>query len=126
MHFLSLFSLSLSLPYLAIASVSVLDPSDIISPLPWAADNAIIPDYNVPFISVQPSPINAAYTFEGNSTAIDHETFNTTLNDTSVLLAANGAEFNLSYVDVLKYGYASNLLEASFYGFNAAINVVRL
>lgn len=108
----------------ALASVSVSDPSDVISPLLWTADNAIVPDYSVPFISSQPSPIIAAYTFEGNSTAIDHETFSTTLNQTSVILVADGAELKLSYVDVVKSGYASNLLESSFYGFNAAINVV--
>jgi hypothetical protein len=41
-----------------------------------------------------------------------------------VILVANGTNFTGSHIDVLKYGYASNLLEASFYGFNAAINVV--
>jgi hypothetical protein len=44
-------------------------------------------------------------------------------NDTSVVLAADGANLNLEYVDMLKYGYSSNLLQASFYGFNVAINV---
>jgi hypothetical protein len=109
---------------IACATVSVTDPSDVISPLLWAADNAIVPNYSVPFISVQPSPIIATYTFEGNSTTLDHETFSTTLNQTSVILAADGAELNLSFVEVVKSGYASNLLESSFYGFNAAINVV--
>jgi hypothetical protein len=106
------------------AAVSVTDPSDVISPQLWAADNAIVPNYSVPFISVQPSPIIATYNFNGNSTSVDHETFSTTLNQTTVILVADGAELNLSYVDVVKAGYASNLLESSFYGFNAAINVV--
>lgn len=109
---------------MARAAVSITDPSDVISPALWADDNAIVPNYSVPFISVQPSPIIAAYAFEGNSTAIDHETFSTALNQTSVILAADGAELNLSYVEVVKSGYASNLLESSFYGFNAAINIV--
>lgn len=47
-------------------------------------------------------------------------------NDTSVILVAEGAELDLSYVDVIKYGYSSNLNEASFWGINAAINVVSL
>lgn len=64
-------------------------------------------------------------TFEENSTAIDHETYSADANDTSVILVAGGADLDLSYVDVIKYGYASNLLSASFWGFNAAINVVR-
>jgi hypothetical protein len=109
---------------MALALVSVSDPSDVISPELWADDNAIVPNYSVPFISVQPSPIIAAYTFDENSTAIDHVAFATTLNQTSVVLVADGAELNLSYVNVVKSGYASNLLESSFYGFNAAINVV--
>ena len=108
-----------------IASVSVIDPSDEIPPLLYAEDNAIVPNYSVPFISVQPSPIIAAYTFEGNSTAVDHQVFSTTLNQTSVVLVAEAAELNLSYVTIEKSGYASNLLESSFYGFNAAINIVR-
>lgn len=36
------------------AAISVQDPSDVIPPTAWAADNAIVPDYNVPFIAVQP------------------------------------------------------------------------
>lgn len=42
------------------------------------------------------------------------------------MLVANGSTFEASFVTVLKEGYSSNLLEASFYGFNAAINVVSL
>ena len=108
----------------AFAVISISDPSDVISPDLWIADNAIVPNYSVPFISVQPSPIIAAYSFTDNSTAIDHQSFSTDRNQTSVLLISNQSEVNLSYVKVEKSGYASNLLESSFYGFNAAINVV--
>lgn len=45
-------------------------------------------------------------------------------NDTSVILVSDGASLDLSHVDILKYGYYSNILTASFYGFNAAVNVV--
>ena len=45
-------------------------------------------------------------------------------NDTSVILVTEGASLDLSYVDVLKFGYSTNLDYASFWGFNAAINVV--
>lgn len=114
----------LALAGFTLAKVSVSDPSDIISPLLWTADNAIIPDYNVPFISVQPENLPAAYEFEGNSTSITHTTFSTTLNNTSVILVANKAELDLSFVNIEKSGYASNLLWSSFYGFNAAVNVV--
>lgn len=114
----------LALASVALANVSVSDPSDNISPLLWTADNAIVPDYNVPFISVQPENLPAAYEFEGNSNSITHRTFSTTLNDTSVILVANKAELDLSFVDIEKSGYASNLLWSSFYGFNAAVNIV--
>lgn len=39
----------------ALASVTLGDPSDVIPASDWAADNAIIPDYNVPFLEYQPS-----------------------------------------------------------------------
>ena len=116
----------LSLPCLALAAVSVIDPSDVIPPAQWAADNALIANYNVPFHSAQPSPLLAQYAFYDDSTAIDHESFSTTANDTSVIVAANGAELNLSFVDITKFGYSSDLLAASFFGFNAAINIVSL
>jgi hypothetical protein len=99
-----------SLSSVALAAVSVTDPSDIISPLLWAVDNALDVDFNVPFISVQPEDIPAAYTFEENSTTVNHESFSTNLNDTSVILIANSAKVNLSFVDIQKSGYASNLL----------------
>lgn len=67
----------------------------------------------------------AVSTFEENSTFIDHETYSADANDTSVILVSGGADLDLSYVDIVKYGYASDLLSASFWGFNAAINVVR-
>lgn len=66
----------------------------------------------------------AAYVFDENTTALFHETLTVNANDTSVILVSDGAGLDLSYVDVIKYGYSSNLNEASFWGFNAAINVV--
>lgn len=59
-------------------------------------------------------------------TTVDHETYSVNQNDTDVILVTNGSTFDASFVTVLKKGYSSNLLEASFYGFNAAINVVSL
>jgi len=114
----------LAIASVAFGKIAVSDPSDILSPLLWRADNAIIANYNVPFVSVQPEALPAAYTYEANSTSISHKTFSTSLNDTSVILGANHAELNLSFVDIHKSGYASNLLWSSFYGFNAAVNIV--
>jgi hypothetical protein len=106
------------------ASVSLSDPSDVISPAMWADDNAMLPSYRVLFISVQLSPIIATHTFEGNFTAVGHGNLSTALNQTNVILSIDGAELNLSYVTGFKSGYASNQLESSFYESNAAINVV--
>jgi hypothetical protein len=39
----------LLLPAVAIASVKVQEPSDVIPPSQWAADNELISDYNAPF-----------------------------------------------------------------------------
>jgi hypothetical protein len=125
-----MFSLSsfcvFSLATITLAKLTLSDPSDIISPILWAADNAIIADYNVPFVSVQPENIPAAYKFEANSTSISNTAFSTSLNDTSVILVANNAELNLAFVDIKKSGFASNLLWSSFYGFNSAVNIVSL
>lgn len=62
--------------------------------------------------------------FEDNNTLLAYETLTVDANDTSVILVAEGANLDLSYVDVIKYGYSSNLDDASFWGFNAAVNVV--
>ncbi|KAK3935112.1 hypothetical protein QBC46DRAFT_358521 [Diplogelasinospora grovesii] len=122
---LSLLSIFGLLPVACLAVVTIQDPSDVIPPSAWAADNAIVPDYNVPFIATQPSPIQAAYTYDSRkkSVSVDHQSYTVNKNDTSVILVTDGAKFDASYIDVLKYGYSSNLLTASFYGFNAAVNV---
>ncbi|PVH88946.1 hypothetical protein DL98DRAFT_544016 [Cadophora sp. DSE1049] len=104
----------------ALAAVSISDPSDIIDPAQWAADDAIIPDYNVPFLDTQPTDIKAVYTID-NSTSIDHVFWSTDLNQTSVVLVTG--ELNLTHSTILKEGYADDLILSSFWGFNAAINV---
>lgn len=38
----------------AVATITVNDPSDTILPKDWAADDAILADYDIPFISSQP------------------------------------------------------------------------
>jgi hypothetical protein len=49
-------SLFLLWPLVVLASITIEDPSNVINPEWWAADNAIVPDYDVPFVSSQPSP----------------------------------------------------------------------
>lgn len=51
----SLQPLGLIAARVVLASVTVGDPSDVIPASDWAEDNAIIPDYNVPFLEYQPS-----------------------------------------------------------------------
>lgn len=72
--------------------------------------------------------VQATHKYDGSSVSasVDHVTWSATTNDTSVLLVANGAEFNGSYIDFKKSGYSTNLNTASFWGFNAAINVVSI
>lgn len=38
----------------ALAAITVKDPSDVIDPEDWAADNAVYADYDFPFIQTQP------------------------------------------------------------------------
>ncbi|KAI0474890.1 hypothetical protein GGR56DRAFT_485341 [Xylariaceae sp. FL0804] len=108
------------------ATVVVQDPSDVISPADWAADNKLEADYNVPQPTVQPTDLVGTYEINGSngtSKVFSHETLTANGNDTSVVVIANGADVEMSHVDILKEGYSSNLNWASFYGFNAAINV---
>ncbi|KAJ5720070.1 hypothetical protein N7493_006948 [Penicillium malachiteum] len=113
----------LSFPALALASIVIEDPSNVISPSLWASDNAIVPDYDIAMVSSQPSAIKATHTVDGESSSANHVTWSATANDTSVLLVANDATFTGSYITFNKSGYSTNLDDASFWGFNAAVNV---
>lgn len=55
--------------------------------------------------------------------AISHQSFSGTSNDTDAILVSGEAELDLYFVNVLKTGYSTNLVQASFFGVNAAINV---
>ncbi|KAF5593889.1 uncharacterized protein FSUBG_9662 [Fusarium subglutinans] len=93
-----------------LATVKLQDPSDIIPASDWAADNALIADYNAPFpANGQPEDFESlvfvsvvgVHDIKDKSVSVDHVTWHATKNDTSVVLNW-----------------------ASFYGFNAAVNVV--
>ena len=106
------------------AAITIRDPSDYFNLSRDAVDNAIKADYNVTPVMYLMSPLKATYLFNGSdSFSLDHQTFSASNNDTSVIVVGNGAALNLSFVDILKTGYSSNLLQASFFGVNAAINV---
>lgn len=51
----------------ALASVTVGDPSDVIPASDWADDNAIVPDYNVPFLEYQPSDSKSSMSCESST-----------------------------------------------------------
>ncbi|KAJ5646286.1 hypothetical protein N7490_002658 [Penicillium lividum] len=110
-------------PALALASITIEDPSNVINPANWAKDNAIVPDYDIAQVSTQPSAIKATHKVDGKTSSAEHVTWSATANDTSVLLVANDASFTGSYINFEKTGYSTNLNDASFWGFNAAINV---
>ena len=42
-------------PVFSLASLTIQGPDDVILPSEWASDNAIVEDYNVPFLSAPPS-----------------------------------------------------------------------
>ena len=111
--------------YFSFETITIHDPSDSFDASKDSADNAIKADYNVQPLMYLISSLQTSYLFNGSSTplSIDHQTFSTSANDTSVIVVGNGAQLNLSFVNIVKYGYSSNLLQASFFGVNAAINV---
>jgi hypothetical protein len=110
---------------LSFAYITIPDPGDYVDVSKDAADNAIKADYNVQPVMYLMSPLQATHIFNGSnsSSSINHQTFSASANDTSVIIVGNGAELNLSFVNIFKTGYSSNLLQASFFGVNAAINV---
>jgi len=101
---------------LVLGTITVTDPSDVIKPSDWAADNAILADYNVNPIMYLLSPLEAAYTYSGKSLNISRQTLSVDANDTSVIIIANEADVEIDHTTVVKFGYSSDLLQASFFG----------
>ena len=66
----------------------------------------------------------ATHNVKYKTASASHVTWSATANDTSVLLVTEEGSFTGSYMTFDKSGYSTNLNEASFWGFNAAINVV--
>lgn len=102
---------------LAAASISVYEPSDTIPSSQWASDNAILADYNVEPVLYQIIPVVGSYVYSGsNSTTISQQTLSNTQNDSSVLVVTDGATADVQHSTIVKFGYASNLLQSSFFG----------
>ncbi|CAF1433085.1 unnamed protein product [Adineta ricciae] len=119
------FSFLCTLIHVGFTWTTIGDPSDYVNLANDAEDNAIKADYNVPLTMYLKSPLKATHSFTTNESAlsISYETISATDNDTNVILVGNGAQLNMSFVNIYKQGYFSDLAQASFFGVNAAINV---
>lgn len=104
--------------YLVAATVTIEDPSDTINPNDWASDNAILADYNVAPVMYQFIPVVGPYTYNssGSAVTVSHQTLSVDQNDTSVVVITDGNNVNMNDIDIIKFGYASNLLQSSFFG----------
>lgn len=112
-----MFPLALLLSCAAVqATITVQDPSDTINPANWAADNARKANYSVPFVAYQFIPTVGPYYYNGTDTVITQQTLSVHKNDTSVVVITDGADVAIEYSTITKFGYASNLLQSSFYG----------
>jgi hypothetical protein len=101
---------------LATATLMITDPSDTINPVDWEADNALLADYNIPPTLYQTEAIVGPYGYNATALNISHTVLTASANDTSVVVIANGSDVKVSYTDVVKSGYCSNLYQASFFG----------
>lgn len=105
------------------SAITILDPSDFQDLAADTADNTILADYNITPVLYQTAPIEGAYYYSDADKALAHQTFKENSNDTSVIVVTERSEVNISYSTIIKYGYASNLYQSSFFGTNAAVNV---
>jgi hypothetical protein len=101
---------------LALGTFTVSDPSDVINPADWKADNDLKANFSFIPTLYMTNPIVGAYDYSGKSFNISHQTLTVNKNDTSVLVVTNESEVNIDYATIVKYGYCSDLYQASFYG----------
>ncbi|RAK74356.1 uncharacterized protein BO72DRAFT_212083 [Aspergillus fijiensis CBS 313.89] len=107
------------------ASITVWDPSDSADVTADAVDNTLVADYTTDNGGAQYLIYNISgpYYYSEEDVELAHVTLTVDANDTSVLVGTEGSVVNLSYSDVIKYGYSTWLNQASFFGVNAAINI---
>lgn len=101
---------------LASADFVISDPSNVINPADWTADNAILADYNITPTLYQTSPIEGAHVYTDQNASITRQYLTVDANDTSVLVISNGSTATVSYTEIVKFGHGSNLFQESFYG----------
>ncbi len=101
---------------LVLGTFIITDPSDIINPTAWAADNAHLAVYNITPTLYQTTAIEGPYSYSGKSLNISQQVLSVNANDTSVLVITEQSDAEIDHTTVVKYGYCSNLFQASFYG----------
>lgn len=105
-----------SVASVATASIVVSDPSDTIDSADWVADNALLADYDITPTLYQTNAIVGPYSYSSTDHNITRASLTVDANDTSVVVIANGSDVDISYTEIVKFGYCSNLFQASFYG----------
>lgn len=101
---------------LAASDFIISDPSNVINPADWTADNAILADYNITPTLYQTNPIEGAYVYTDQNASITRQYLTVDANDTSVLVISNGSTATVNYTEIVKFGHGSNLFQESFYG----------
>ncbi|KAJ5389287.1 uncharacterized protein N7496_000355 [Penicillium cataractarum] len=118
---MKVFLLLLQLAPLISGSIVINEPSDIIPEQQWSSDNAIKADYDIPVIYYQTIANIAPYIVAHQRKTFQNAVLKDNSNDTSVLIAANGSVVHVIDTEVIKFGYSSDLIQASFFGTNAAV-----
>lgn len=101
---------------IAAAEFSITDPSNVINPADWTADNAVLADYNITPTLYQTNAIEGAYVYSDQNATISRQYLTVDANDTSVLVISNGSTASISSTEIVKFGHGSNLFQESFYG----------
>lgn len=113
-----IFSIIAALGAVAVADFTITDPSNVIDPADWTADNAILADYNITPTLYQVNAIEGPYTYSKQNTTISRQYLTVDANDTSVLVISNGSTASISNTEIVKFGHGSNLFQESFYGWS--------
>ncbi|KAH7177011.1 hypothetical protein EDB81DRAFT_898609 [Dactylonectria macrodidyma] len=83
-------------------------------------DNTLLSDFDFAPVFYLKTALKSTHSITSDTTW-KRKTLNATANDTSVIITTDST-FRLSYSDVYKTGYSSDLYQASFFGVNAAVN----
>ncbi|KAJ9133453.1 hypothetical protein NKR23_g10780 [Pleurostoma richardsiae] len=104
------------------ASVTIPDLADLIPAAYWAADNAVVPDWGSGLGNPYPQ-IQGASVFTGQSVNQYQQQWNTTQNQTSVIVATGASLVQLSWSNIVKSGFGGSVSSATTRGLNSAIYI---